>query len=70
MPNNNFTGNFDYFSKARKLADNARLLAIIERITDRRINLTASCRFCTPPSRSSSTNVRTESLWSKLCATA
>ena len=32
--------NFDYFNKARKLADNDRLLAIIERITDPRINLT------------------------------
>lgn len=32
--------NFDYFTKARKLADNDRLLAIIERITDPRINLT------------------------------
>lgn len=32
--------NFEYFNKARKLADNDRLLAIIERITDRRINLT------------------------------
>lgn len=31
--------NFDYFMKARKLADNDRLLAIIERITDSRINL-------------------------------
>ena len=31
--------NFDYFTKARKLADNDRLLAIIERITDSRINL-------------------------------
>lgn len=32
--------NFDYFNKAKKLADNDRLLAIIERITDPRINLT------------------------------
>lgn len=32
--------NFDYFIKAKKLADNDRLLAIIERITDPRINLT------------------------------
>ena len=32
--------NFDYYTKARKLADNDRLLAIIERITDPRINLT------------------------------
>ena len=32
--------NFDYYNKARKLADNDRLLAIIERITDPRINLT------------------------------
>ncbi len=31
---------FDYYNKARKLADNDRLLAIIERITDPRINLT------------------------------
>ena len=31
--------NFDYYNKARKLADNDRLLAIIERITDPRINL-------------------------------
>ena len=32
--------NFEYYSKARKLADNDRLLAIIERVTDPRINLT------------------------------
>ena len=32
--------NFEYFNKARKLADNDRLLAIIEDITDPRINLT------------------------------
>ena len=32
--------NFEYGSKARKLADNDRLLSIIERITDPRINLT------------------------------
>lgn len=32
--------NFDYFNKAKKLADNDRLLAIINRITDTRINLT------------------------------
>lgn len=32
--------NFDYYNKARKLADNDRLLAIIERITDKHINLT------------------------------
>ena len=32
--------NFDYFTKAKKLADNDRLLAIIERVTDPRINLT------------------------------
>ena len=32
--------NFDYYTKARKLTDNDRLLAIIERITDPRINLT------------------------------
>ncbi len=31
---------FDYYNKAKKLADNDRLLAIIERITDPRINLT------------------------------
>ena len=31
---------FDYYNKAKKLADNDRLLAIIERITDQRINLT------------------------------
>lgn len=32
--------NFEYYTKARKLADNDRLLAIIERITDPSINLT------------------------------
>lgn len=32
--------NFEYYNKARKLADNDRLLSIIERITDKRINLT------------------------------
>lgn len=32
--------NFEYYAKARKLADNDRLLAIIERITDPTINLT------------------------------
>ena len=32
--------NFEYYSKAKKLANNDRLLAIIERITDSRINLT------------------------------
>ena len=32
--------NFDYYNKAKKLADNDRLLSIIERITDPRINLT------------------------------
>lgn len=32
--------NFDYYNKAKKLADNHRLLAIIERITELRINLT------------------------------
>lgn len=32
--------NFEYYSKARKLADNDRLLSMIERITDPRINLT------------------------------
>lgn len=32
--------NFEYYSKARKLADNDRLLAMIERVTDPRINLT------------------------------
>lgn len=31
---------FDYYTKAKKLADNDRLLSIIERITDPRINLT------------------------------
>lgn len=32
--------NFEYYAKARKLADNDRLLAMIERVTDPRINLT------------------------------
>lgn len=32
--------NFEYYTKARKLADNDRLLSIIERITDPKINLT------------------------------
>ena len=32
--------NFDYYNKAKKLADNKRLLYIIERITDPHINLT------------------------------
>lgn len=32
--------NFEYYIKAKKLADNDRLLSIIERITDPRINLT------------------------------
>lgn len=32
--------NFEYYNKARKLADNDRLLAMIERITDPHINLT------------------------------
>lgn len=32
--------NFEYYTKVRKLADNDRLLSIIERITDPRINLT------------------------------
>lgn len=32
--------NFDFLNKARKLADNDRLLAIIQKITDTRINLT------------------------------
>lgn len=32
--------NFEYYNKARKLADNDRLLAMIEKITDSRINLT------------------------------
>lgn len=32
--------NFDYYNKAKKLADNNRLLSIIERITDPHINLT------------------------------
>lgn len=31
--------NSEYYNKARKLADNDRLLSIIERITDSRINL-------------------------------
>lgn len=32
--------NFEYYNKARKLADNDRLLSVIEKITDPRINLT------------------------------
>jgi len=32
--------NFEYYSKARKLADNDRLLSMIEKITDPHINLT------------------------------
>ena len=32
--------NFEYYNKARKLADNDRLLSMIDRITDPRINLT------------------------------
>lgn len=32
--------NFEYYNKAKKLADNDRLLSIIERITDPKINLT------------------------------
>ncbi len=32
--------NFDYYNKVKKLADNYRLLSIIERITDPHINLT------------------------------
>lgn len=32
--------NFEYYNKARKLADNDRLLAMIEKITDSHINLT------------------------------
>lgn len=32
--------NFEYYSKAQKLANNDRLLSMIERITDPRINLT------------------------------
>lgn len=32
--------NFEYYNKVRKLADNDRLLSIIERITDPKINLT------------------------------
>jgi len=32
--------NFEYYSKAKKLADNDRLLAVIEKITDPHINLT------------------------------
>ena len=31
--------NFDYYNKAKKLADNKRLLSIIERITDPHINM-------------------------------
>lgn len=37
--------NFDYYNKAKKLADNDRLLSIIERITDPRINLTDKDAF-------------------------
>ena len=33
--------NFDYYNKAKRLADNDRLLSIIEKITDPHINLTA-----------------------------
>ena len=36
--------NFEYYNKARKLADNDRLLSIIERITDLRINLLIKMR--------------------------
>lgn len=32
--------NFDYYNKARRLADNDRLLSVIEKITDPHINLT------------------------------
>lgn len=32
--------NFDYYNKAKRLADNDRLLAVIEKITDAHINLT------------------------------
>lgn len=32
--------NFDYYAKAKRLADNDRLLAVIEKITDPHINLT------------------------------
>lgn len=32
--------NFDYYNKAKRLADNDRLLAVIEKITDGHINLT------------------------------
>ena len=37
--------NFEYYSKARKLADNDRLLAMIERVTDPRINLTDHIQY-------------------------
>ena len=37
--------NFEYYSKARKLADNDRLLAMIERVTDPRINLTDHTQY-------------------------
>ena len=37
--------NFDFLNKARKLADNGRLLAIIQKITDTRINLTNTLQY-------------------------
>ena len=37
--------NFEYYAKARKLADNDRLLAMIERVTDPRINLTDHIQY-------------------------
>lgn len=37
--------NFDFLNKARKLADNDRLLAIIQKITDTRINLTNTLQY-------------------------
>lgn len=37
--------NFDFLNKARKLADNDRLLAIIQKITDNRINLTNTLQY-------------------------
>lgn len=37
--------NFEYYTKARKLADNDRLLAMIERVTDPRINLTDHIQY-------------------------
>ena len=37
--------NFEYYSKARKLADNDRLLSMIERVTDPHINLTDHLQY-------------------------